>query len=100
MTLGCLLAPSLGIELRRVGSGNRYTFGPGERVLSDGMQDNALVCWAETAEPWIAEHVLIQELDLPLNLDQNGHHAFATQLSTMRRACRARAKGLPIRSDW
>src|SRR5690349_21553374 len=30
-TLRCLLADQLGTELRRVGSGNRMTFGPGER---------------------------------------------------------------------
>src|SRR5690349_422197 len=34
LTLGCLLADSLGIELRRVGSGKRRTFADGERTLS------------------------------------------------------------------
>jgi hypothetical protein len=33
LTRGCLLAQQLGIELRRVGSGKRMTFGAGERIL-------------------------------------------------------------------
>jgi hypothetical protein len=37
LTLGCLLAQQLGIELRRVGSGQRMTFGAGEHVLSTWM---------------------------------------------------------------
>lgn len=34
-TLGCLLSDQLGIQLRRVGSGNRRTFVAGEKALSD-----------------------------------------------------------------
>lgn len=37
ISLGCLLAPRLGLELRRVGSGRRMTFGVGEHVLSEWM---------------------------------------------------------------
>lgn len=36
-TLGCLLSEQLGIELRRYGSGQRYHFGLGEKVLSAWM---------------------------------------------------------------
>jgi hypothetical protein len=36
LTLGCLLAEKLGIELRRVGSGKRITFADGEAKLSAG----------------------------------------------------------------
>ena len=38
LTLGCLLADQLGIELRRVGSGTRLTFGDGEQALSEWMR--------------------------------------------------------------
>jgi GIY-YIG catalytic domain len=37
-TLGCLLANELGIQLWRVGSGNRMTFIEGEQALSAGWQ--------------------------------------------------------------
>lgn len=41
-TLGCLLADEFGIQLRRVGSGSRMTFGAGEQALSAWMAENAL----------------------------------------------------------
>ncbi len=52
LTLGCLLAEEIGVELRRVGSGSRYTFVTGEMLLSQWMSENALVSWVEHAEPW------------------------------------------------
>lgn len=70
-TLGCLLAEELSIELRRVGSGQRKTFGPGEQRLSAWMADNALVSWVLRDQPWELEETLIAALDLPLNLDGN-----------------------------
>lgn len=42
LNLGCLLAERLGIQLRRVGSGQRLTFAAGEARLSAWMADNAL----------------------------------------------------------
>jgi hypothetical protein len=48
LTLGCLL----GLELRRVGSGKRMTFGKvGEGTLSQWMAGNAQVCWIDQSEP-------------------------------------------------
>jgi GIY-YIG catalytic domain len=41
--LGCLLADDLGIQLRRVGSGNRMTFVEG--ALSARMAENDYVSW-------------------------------------------------------
>ena len=67
-TLGCLLSGELGIQLRRVGSGNRKTFVNGEPVLSALMAENAFVSWATRDRPWELENALIAGLDLPLNL--------------------------------
>ncbi|MBA6439779.1 GIY-YIG nuclease family protein [Streptomyces sp. GMR22] len=93
LTLGCLL----GLELRRVGSGKRMTFGKaGEATLSHWMADNARVCWIEQEEPWALEAQLISRLDLPLNLDQNGHNAFHRRLKELRAQARQRARELPI----
>lgn len=95
LTLGCLL----GLELRRVGSGRRMTFGKaGEASLSQWMADNARVCWVEQDEPWISESQLIAQLDLPLNLDQNRHNAFHGRLKELRAQARQRARDLPISS--
>ena len=96
LTLGCLLSETLEIQLRRVGSGKRFTFADGEAKLSDWMGQNAFVTWAVTDEPWVAEADLIRELSLPLNLDQNESHPFHAQLSAVRREAKARARMLPI----
>ena len=95
LTLGCLL----GLELRRVGSGKRMTFGKaGVAALSQWMADNARVCWVEQDEPWTSESQLISQLDLPLNLDQNRHNAFHSRLKELRSQARQRARELPISS--
>ncbi len=96
LTLGCLLADELGIELRRVGSGTRMTFGEGEAKLSDWLEKNALVTWRVHSEPWKLEEYLISTLSLPLNLDQNRRHAFHPTLSEIRRSAKARARELPV----
>ncbi|MEV4566784.1 GIY-YIG nuclease family protein [Nonomuraea sp. NPDC049419] len=95
LTLGCLL----GLELRRVGSGKRLTFGQsGEKELTDWMAEYARVCWIQDDEPWAGESELIARLDLPLNLDQNRRHAFHGHLSALRASARDRARSLPISS--
>lgn len=94
-TLGVLLSDELGIELRRVGSGKRLTFGEGERVLSSWMADHALVSWIVHPEPWLVEERLIAHLDVPLNLDGNHHNAFHPSLTLARAKAVTRARSLP-----
>lgn len=95
LSLGCLL----GLELRRVGSGRRMTFGKaGEKELTEWMAEHARVCWVPHDEPWTGESALIAQLDLPLNLDQNRRHAFHGYLSGLHASARAQARNLPISS--
>jgi hypothetical protein len=96
LTLGCLLADQLGIKLRRVGSGKRMTFGPGEAVLSDWMSENALVGWQVCDEPWMLEKRLLSEVCLPLNLDQNRQNSFHPVLAAIRATAKREARDLPI----
>jgi hypothetical protein len=96
LTLGCLLANRLGIELRRVGSGRRMTFGPGESLLSEWMAENAMVTWQVSHQPWALEAELIQSVALPLNLDMNRAHPFHATLSGLRRIAKQRARELPV----
>jgi len=97
LSLGCLLAENLGIELRRVGSGKRMTFtAPGEDALSTWMNENASVTWVEYHEPWELEAHLIKSLSLPLNLADNDHHPFRKELGAVCSKGRERAKELPI----
>ena len=97
MSLGCLLADELGIELRRAGSGHRLTFSTGEAVLSHWLEGNARVAWHVCdEEPWQLEEELISKLNLPLNLDMNRANPFHSILSEVRRAAKARARAMPI----
>jgi len=63
-----LLADELGIQLLRVGSGNRMTFLEGEQALSAWMAENAYVSWVVRDRPWELQDELITALDMPLNL--------------------------------
>jgi GIY-YIG catalytic domain len=98
LTLGCLLRERPGIQLRRVGSGTRLTFAEGEDALSSWMDENALVCWTVCEQPWALEAEIIRVVNLPLNLDQNRHHAFWSALRACRAAARERARQLPVYS--
>jgi hypothetical protein len=99
-TLGVLLADELGIELRRIGSGTRRTFGKhGEEVLTNWMAHNALVSWLVHPQPWILESELINTLDLPLNLQDNKHNAFHADLTRIRAEAEKRARELPVLQD-
>ena len=96
LSLGCVLADRLGIELRRVGSRTRFTFSKGEERLSQWMDENARVIWHICEEPWKLEENLISSLHLPLNLDQNIRNEFFSALSELRKAAKIRARALPV----
>jgi len=96
LTLGCLLAARLGIELRRVGSRTRMTFGAGEQLLSAWMGEHAFVTWAVHTQPWRPEAELLRTLTPPLNLDHNRGSAFHPELSGLLRKMRDAARQLPI----
>jgi hypothetical protein len=100
-TLGCLLSTQLGIQLRRVGSGNRYTFtNPGEQVLDRWMDRHAFVTWVETEAPWeIEKKLLSSNFSLPLNVDGNASKKAAAVVSDARLEARRRAEKLAIVSD-
>lgn len=96
LTLGCLLAAEIGTTLRRVGSGQRFTFADREQDLSEWMERNALVTWLPTEAPWELERTLITSISLPLNRDQNHSHPFHETLSECWREARHAACDLPV----
>ncbi len=88
-SLGCLLSEKLEIHMQRIGnSGKRIHFGVGESVLSTWMAENAFVAWVVQEEPWIFEDKLINQLNLPLNLQGNKSHPFHSTLSRIRKECK------------
>lgn len=96
LTLGCLLAEELGLELRRVGSGKRLTFHAGEAKLSAWLAEHARVVFIQQPEPWMLEKELIGTLPLPLNLAENSHHPFHSTLTGIRAEQKRRARQMPI----
>ena len=97
LTLGVLLQEQSGFPLRRIGSGKRMTFTRlGEEWLNDWMEQNAFVHWIEHSEPWKVEKDVLANLSLPLNIQDNRHHPFATELSSIRSQARMSARQTPI----
>jgi hypothetical protein len=88
----CLLAERLGFSFVEW---EGMTFSDGEAALSAWMDRNAFVCWCEAAEQWLVEEELTRTVDLPLNLDQNRHHAFHAELSRLQAEQKAKARELP-----
>ena len=101
LSLGALLAPELGIALRRVGGGSRLTFtNPGEQLLDGWMDENASVVWHPCPEPWSVEHDLLQcGLRLPLNLKGNPSVTDVALLAEVRRVAKREAEALPVVPD-
>jgi hypothetical protein len=100
-TLGCLLASTLNIKLRRVGSGTRYTFtSRGEQVLDQWMDQHAFVTWVEAKAPWEIEKKLLSSgLNLPLNVDGNPSQDAVAVICAARLKARSLADELDIVSD-
>ncbi|MDQ0825591.1 hypothetical protein QFZ60_001764 [Arthrobacter sp. B2I5] len=97
LTLGCHLASTLNIALRRVGSGTRLTFtADGERQITEWMSRHARVTWAQTDLPWLPEAQAIKQLSLPLNLQGNSRHPYYATLKALRAEHKAIARALPI----
>ncbi|EIM27204.1 GIY-YIG nuclease family protein [Microvirga lotononidis] len=101
LTLGCLLSEQLGIKLRRVGSGTRYTFtNPGEQVLDRWMQNHAFVAWVATDRPWELEsRILSSGLCLPLNINGNSQPETVAALSALRSKAKQQAKNMEVVAD-
>ena len=100
-TLGCLLSAPLSIQLRRVGSGGRYTLtNPGEQRLDQWMGRHAFVTWVETDAPWqLEKHLLSSGLSLPLNIDGNPCQDAVVTVRAIRRRAKQLADQLDIIAD-
>ena len=100
-TLGCLLADELGVALRRVGSGDRYTLtNPGEQRLDAWMADHCRVAWREVADPWrLEQEILASGLPLPLNIRDNPSLLHTAVVQAARAAAIRIADALPVIGD-
>jgi GIY-YIG catalytic domain len=71
----------------------------GEQWLNDWLEENAYVCWVEHPEPWVLEKEVFGSLSLPLNIQDNRSHPFASVLSNLRQEAKRLAKENPIVND-
>ena len=99
-SLGVLLKDELGIELRRVGSGERSIFAGGETVLTQWMAENSAVSWVLHPEPWTFETTLIESLDVPLNLQGNERNKFLPELKRLRKEAAVHAGKQRVLKEW
>ena len=83
LSIGCLLYEHLDIQLQCVK--NRKHFDEGESVLSDWIDNNAIVVWHVFNRPWEIEKEVIERLSLPLNLTHNKRHPFYSYLYKLRK---------------
>jgi hypothetical protein len=92
-TLGILLSGQSGFPLRRVGSGKRMTLTHlGEQWLDGWLDENALLFWRTTEQPWLLEEEIIASVSCPLNLRGNESHPFSRLLRDLRSAAFAEAR--------
>jgi hypothetical protein len=91
----------LDIALRRVGSGDRFTFtNPGEQLLDQWMDANAFVTWIAADNPWLVEkEILRSQLPLPLNVRDNNSDVHTSVIKEVRARAIAQARALPIVAD-
>ena len=99
-TLGILLSEQSDFPLRRVGSGTRMTLTHlGENWLDAWMEENAFVAWVKHPAPWEVEKEIIERVSLPLNIQDNKHHPFYTQLREIRTKAKNQAREMPIANE-
>lgn len=102
-TLGCLLSDEIGVSLRRVGGGARYTLtNPGEQRLDAWLATHARVAWVETPKPWRLEREILASglpLPLPLNIRDNPSIAHTQVVQAARERAMRAAKLAPILAD-
>ena len=84
MTLGCLLAYSLALQL--VPNSGRYNFGDGEPRISEWLDAHARLTWVEHPESARVEGDVVRALRPPLNRGHNAAHPHYATLGALRAA--------------
>ena len=82
LSLACLLKDQLSISLAQHGS--RISLGDDEEILDEWLNKNARVAYFVDNEPWVDKVAMINELDLPLNIEYNQQHPFYATLKKLR----------------
>jgi len=93
MSLGVVLADSLGLVLELHPDGERFTWGgPGEADLSAWMREHMRVSWLRHPRPWEVSDMAFRNEVLPLNLQAQDPTEFQRSLAERQEALQARAR--------
>ncbi len=90
-SLASILGDSMNMTLIKKGS--RIFLGENEAKLNEWLDENSRVTFIECEEPWLYEASLIQQLDLPMNLEHNKQHPFYVTMKKVRSDARKVARG-------
>lgn len=88
-SLASILGDILNIPLIKKGS--RIFLGDNEEILNKWLDENARVTFLECEQPWRYEALLIEQLDLPMNLEHNKQHEFYPTMRKIRSDARKKA---------
>ena len=84
MTVGALLADELALE--PVGDGTRtyFSFGDGERRLTEWLCAHTRVAFHSCQDPFALEKELLRFFPIPLNITERKRHPFSKYLMALR----------------
>ena len=88
-SLASILSESMDMTLIRKGS--RIFLGENEAKLNTWLNEHARISFFEIEQPWLYEETLIEELDLPINLEYNKKHPFYKSMKELRSIARKSA---------
>ena len=92
-TLAALMPEVAGQCLEKLERGKVkfHTSAQGVTKIQEWLDVHVSACWMTHPDPGALEKVLIGEYDLPLNLEFNSHHPFASRLAELRAKRRSTA---------
>ena len=85
LTLGCVLAGELGLQLQQRPDDERFTWGTGEALVSAWIQTHMRVSWIVHSRPWEISDMAFRSLFLPLNLNVTDPTPFHRTLDDLKR---------------
>lgn len=89
--LAALLWEQQGWVPRRAASGKYRLDADDNRALSQWQRAHLRVRWAVVPEPWLSEPSVVEQMEPPMNRDQNADHPFYTRMGAARDRFRAAA---------
>lgn len=95
MTVGALLAEELALDPVGDGSRTYFSFGDGERRLSEWLAANTRLAFWECDTPFVLEKHLLRTYPVPFNISDRKRHPFSKYLMSIRAFYAGRPRSVP-----